>query len=223
MSACRAGSCTPLVILVGAVVAAAGADRPRPRRDGDRTTADPPRPGHGRPAQVQAAGGEPAVRRRPRHAPPGGRHRGARRAARRTTRSSSDGRRRRRGSRRSRSPVDRRAAASAASERFGIYCAPCHGLAGYGDGMVAQARRGAGQEGTWTPPSSFHTDLVRGRAGRAPLQHDHQRHPQHAGATARRSPSRDRWAIVAYVRALQRSQNATVADVPADVRGATLR
>jgi mono/diheme cytochrome c family protein len=101
-------------------------------------------------------------------------------------------------------------------QRYDIYCSPCHGLSGYGDGMVAR-RADQLQEGTWTPPTSFHTDLVRTRP------------PGHLFNTIsngiRNMPSygsqisvADRWAIVAYVAALQRSQHATIDDVPADLQ-----
>lgn len=102
-------------------------------------------------------------------------------------------------------------------ERWGIYCAPCHGLAGYGDGMVAK-RAEALAEGTWTPPSSLHTDLVRQRpAGHLynTITHGIRTMP----AYGPQIPVADRWAIVAYVRALQRSQNATIEDVPPELRG----
>jgi mono/diheme cytochrome c family protein len=82
--------------------------------------------------------------------------------------------------------------------------------------MIAQ-RAEALQEGTWTPPSSFHTDLVRGR------QVGHLYNSVSNGI--RTMPGygsqievHDRWAIVAYLKALQRSQNATVDDVPAELR-----
>ncbi len=97
-------------------------------------------------------------------------------------------------------------------QRYEISCAPCHGDAGYGDGLVAR-RAEELQEGTWTPPSSLHTELVRSRA------------PGHVYGTItngiRNMPAygrqigvEDRWAIVAYVRALQESQGASMADVP---------
>lgn len=101
--------------------------------------------------------------------------------------------------------------------RYGVYCAPCHGLGGYGDGIV-NARAERLQEGTWTPPSSFHdaTGLAR------PVGHlfntvsnGIRRMP----AYGPQIPERDRWAIVAYVRALQRSQGAAVEDVPPAERG----
>ncbi len=99
-------------------------------------------------------------------------------------------------------------------ERFRIYCSPCHGLSGMGDGMVAR-RADKLQEGTWVPPSSYHTDVVRGR----PVGHIFntitngiRTMPPYGPQV----PPADRRAIVAYVRALQRSQDARIQDVPAD-------
>jgi len=90
-------------------------------------------------------------------------------------------------------------------ERFGIYCTPCHGLLGRGDGMIVQ--RG------FRAPSSFHNDRLRG----SPpgyffdvMTHGFGAMPDYAAQV----PVRDRWAIVAYIRALQLSQHATVDDVP---------
>lgn len=97
-------------------------------------------------------------------------------------------------------------------ERYRIYCSPCHGLSGYGDGMVAK-RADQLQEGTWTPPSSYHTDLIRqmtvGQLFNT-ITHGVRSMPAYGAQI----PPEDRWAIVAYVRALQRSQHAGVADVP---------
>lgn len=90
-------------------------------------------------------------------------------------------------------------------ERYGIYCAPCHGALGDGKGLVAQ--RG------FCCPSSFHTDGLRG----APVGHFFDVITNGSGAMlsyrADISP-RDRWAIIAYVRALQLSQHAAPEDVP---------
>lgn len=103
-------------------------------------------------------------------------------------------------------------------ERYDIYCTPCHGLAGYGDGMVAK-RAEALQEGTWTPPSSFHTELVRQRpAGH--LFNSIGNGIRNMPAYGSQIDESDRWAIVAYVLALQRSQNATIDDVPAERQAA---
>jgi mono/diheme cytochrome c family protein len=101
-------------------------------------------------------------------------------------------------------------------ERFNIYCSPCHGLTGAGDGLVSR-RADALQEGTWVPPLTFHGDQVRGRpVGHLfnTITHGIRNMPAYGAQI----PAEDRWAIVAYVRALQRSQNATVADVPPDLR-----
>ncbi len=101
-------------------------------------------------------------------------------------------------------------------ERFDIYCTPCHGYAGFGDGMVAR-RAERLQEGTWTPPSSLHTELVRGRTD-GQLFNTISNGIRTMPAYGPQIPVADRWAIVAYVRALQRSQNARVADVPPELR-----
>ncbi len=101
-------------------------------------------------------------------------------------------------------------------ERYNVYCSPCHGLSGSGDGIVAR-RADALQEGTWVPPLSYHVEQVRGR----PVGHIFNTITngiRNMPAYGSQVSAADRWAIVAYVRALQRSQNATVADVPPDLR-----
>lgn len=105
-------------------------------------------------------------------------------------------------------------------QRYDIFCSPCHGLAGFGDGMVSK-RADQLQEGTWTPPTSFHTDLIRNRPP-GQLFNTITHGVRNMPAYGPQIPVEDRWAIVAYVRALQRSQTATVEDVPEDVR-ASLR
>jgi mono/diheme cytochrome c family protein len=101
-------------------------------------------------------------------------------------------------------------------ERFGIYCTPCHGMAGYGDGIVA-ARADRLQEGTWVPPASMHDPSVLAR----PVGHIFntitngiRTMPSYGSQI----PRTDRWAIVAYVRALQLSQHAPIADLKPDER-----
>jgi mono/diheme cytochrome c family protein len=97
-------------------------------------------------------------------------------------------------------------------ERFGIYCAPCHGLGGQGDGVV-NARALRLQEGTWTPPANLHDEIVVGRpAGH--LFNTITRGIRNMPAYGPQIPEQDRWAIVAYVRALQRSQRSRLEDVP---------
>ncbi|GAB4376319.1 MAG: cytochrome c [Acidobacteriota bacterium] len=105
-------------------------------------------------------------------------------------------------------------------DRFNIYCAPCHGWDGFGQGVVAR-RADRLQEGTWVPPTSLHDKTVRER----PVGHIYntiRNGIRNMPAYGPQIPVRDRWAIVAYVRALQRSQNARLEDVPEDRRG-TLR
>ncbi|MBL8862942.1 MAG: DUF3341 domain-containing protein [Planctomycetes bacterium] len=103
-------------------------------------------------------------------------------------------------------------------ERYGIFCAPCHGLSGYGDGLVAQ-RASDLQEPTWVPPSSLHDPVVRGRSV-GQLYDVVRNGARTMPAYAAQIPVQDSWAIVAYVRALQRSQHATLADVPEAERAA---
>ena len=85
-------------------------------------------------------------------------------------------------------------------ERYDIFCSPCHGRTGDGDGMVVQ--RG------YRRPPSFHIDRLR----QAPPGHFFDVITNGFGAMpdyAAQIPVRDRWAIVAYIRALQLSQHAT--------------
>jgi len=91
-------------------------------------------------------------------------------------------------------------------QRFNIYCAPCHGRTGQGDGMIV--RRG------YRRPPSIHQDRLRS----APVGHFFDVMTNGFGAMpdyAAQIKAEDRWAIVAYIRALQLSEHATLADVPA--------
>lgn len=95
-------------------------------------------------------------------------------------------------------------------ERFDIYCSPCHGRTGDGNGMVAQ--RGV------KIPADFHTDRLRS----VPPGYIYQVIKNGYGAMGDygdQIPVNDRWAIVAYVRALQFSRDATLNDVPEQERG----
>lgn len=90
-------------------------------------------------------------------------------------------------------------------ERFNIYCSPCHSELGDGRGMIVQ--RGL------RPPPSYHTDRLR----KAPLGHFFDVITNGFGAMpdyAAQIPVADRWAITAYIRALQLSQNAQQGDLP---------
>ncbi len=94
-------------------------------------------------------------------------------------------------------------------QRFEIYCAPCHGRIGNGLGMIV--RRGFKQ------PPSYHIDRLRN----APVGHFYDVITNGYGAMlnyAQQVLPRDRWAIVAYIRALQYSQNANINDLPAEAR-----
>lgn len=89
--------------------------------------------------------------------------------------------------------------------RYDIYCAQCHGRVGDGNGMIPS--RG------YRRPPSFHTATLRN----APTGHYYDVMTNGFGAMPpyrTMIPPTDRWAIVAYIRALQLSQNATIEDVP---------
>jgi cytochrome c553 len=95
-------------------------------------------------------------------------------------------------------------------ERYDIFCAPCHGATGTGNGMIVQ--RGFRQ------PPSYHEPRLR----EAPAGYFFDVMTNGFGAMQDYSSQvsvADRWAIAAYMRALQLSQAATVADVPAERRG----
>ena len=90
-------------------------------------------------------------------------------------------------------------------ERFDIYCSVCHGRAGEGNGMVVQ--RG------FPAPPSFHIDRLRD----APVGHFYDVITHGYGVMypyASRVDVSDRWAIAAYIRALQSAKNAKPADLP---------
>jgi len=100
--------------------------------------------------------------------------------------------------------------------RFNIYCAPCHGLVGEGDGMTS-VRALERRDPEWQVPTSLHKPAVRGQpVGRLfnTITHGLGKMPSYAAQI----PVEDRWAIVLYVRALERSQNAGSEDVPEDIR-----
>ena len=94
-------------------------------------------------------------------------------------------------------------------QRFDIYCTPCHGLGGNGDGMIV--RRGYKQ------PPSYHIDRLR----QAPIGHFYDVMTNGFGAMPDyrvQIAPRDRWAIAAYIRALQLSQHAPAADLSPEDR-----
>jgi mono/diheme cytochrome c family protein len=94
-------------------------------------------------------------------------------------------------------------------ERYAIFCSPCHGLQGDGNGMVAM-------RGMKHPPS-YHQERLR----REPNGYFYDVVTNGFGVMygySAQIPPRDRWAIIAYLRALQLSRNAHVAELPADLR-----
>jgi len=94
-------------------------------------------------------------------------------------------------------------------ERFNIYCSECHGKIGDGNGMIPS--RG------YRRPPSYHTDTLRA----AKTGHFFDVMTNGFGAMpsyASQVSVTDRWAIIAYVRALQLSQHATINDLPPDLR-----
>jgi mono/diheme cytochrome c family protein len=102
-------------------------------------------------------------------------------------------------------------------ERFDIYCAPCHGPTGDGDGIV-NVRAAELEEGAWVPAVSYHADIVRERPdGRLfdTIDNGIRTMPAHGPQV----PPADRWAIVAYVRALQESKADAADEKPLDDSG----
>lgn len=94
-------------------------------------------------------------------------------------------------------------------DRYEIYCVPCHGYTGDGDGVVVQ--RG------FNPPPSYNSDSLR----QAPVGHFFDVVTNGFGAMPSYSaqlPVEDRWAIIGYIRALQLSQHASLADAEPDAQ-----
>lgn len=94
-------------------------------------------------------------------------------------------------------------------ERYNIYCAPCHDQSGSGKGIVI--KKG------FLPPPSLHLERLR----ESPDGHIFDvvsNGIRNMPSYKHQIPVADRWAIVAYIRALQRSQNARAGDVPEDLR-----
>jgi mono/diheme cytochrome c family protein len=103
-------------------------------------------------------------------------------------------------------------------EQFGIYCTPCHGQDGAGQGMVHQRAR-ALLQGTWVPPTDLHQEnLLYKPVGE--LFDNVSRGIRNMPPYARQIDVADRWAIILYLRALQRSGAAKLDDVPESERGA---
>lgn len=94
-------------------------------------------------------------------------------------------------------------------ERFDIFCSPCHGAGGDGTGIIVQ--RGMPR------PTSYHDDRLRAADDQYLFDVITNGHGAMYSYAARVPPG-DRWAIVAYIRALQLSRHASLDDMPADAR-----
>ena len=96
-------------------------------------------------------------------------------------------------------------------ERYEIFCATCHGLAGDGDGITSELAFER-EEPTWVPPLSVHNPTVRQQPVGQIFKTISEGIRTMPGYRSQ-IPVEDRWAIVLYVRALQRSRHATIDDV----------
>lgn len=95
-------------------------------------------------------------------------------------------------------------------DRFTIYCSPCHGAVGDGNGITKKYGMGA------TP--SYHDDRLR-KMAEGEIFNTITNGKGQMNPYADKLKPADRWAVIAYVRALQRAQSGTVADVPDDHKG----
>jgi mono/diheme cytochrome c family protein len=95
-------------------------------------------------------------------------------------------------------------------KQYNVYCAPCHGESGNGNGIIMQGDYG------YTPASSYHVDRLR-QVADGYLYDVIANGVRNMPAYAQQIPVRDRWAIVAYIRALQRSQYARPETLPESV------
>ena len=95
-------------------------------------------------------------------------------------------------------------------DRFQIYCTPCHGRTGVGNGMVIA-------HGFPVPPPNFQDDRIVNMPD-GQVFHTITYGVRNMPSYGKQIPEEDRWAIVAYLRALQRSNRATINDVPESER-----
>ena len=105
-------------------------------------------------------------------------------------------------------------------QRFNIYCAPCHGQTGEGTGMIHQRAQAVGATATgWVQPSNL-TEASFVRQPHGQIFNTISNGIRTMPAYASQIEEADRWAIVLYLRALQRSRHASIDDVPPDKRPA---
>jgi mono/diheme cytochrome c family protein len=114
-------------------------------------------------------------------------------------------------------------------QRFNIYCAVCHGYPGFGDGVVNRraldlmANSNGPVQGTaWVAAKSLHDPTVREQPI-GQIYNTIKNGVRNMAGYAAQIPVEDRWAIAAYVQALQVSQDATIQDVPPDRREALIK
>ncbi len=100
-------------------------------------------------------------------------------------------------------------------QRYEIYCATCHGIGGDGDGLVT-LRALELEQGTWVRPTSLHAEPIR-KQPVGQLYNTIANGVRKMPGYAAQIPVKDRWAIVSYVKALQKTRTATAKDVPSDV------
>jgi mono/diheme cytochrome c family protein len=103
-------------------------------------------------------------------------------------------------------------------ERYDVYCAPCHGLVGNGDGAVSK-RAEELAEGAWIPATNLHQDYLLEQPVGQLYDGITNGVRKMAGLRTLLEPD-DRWAIVLYLRALQRSRRASLTDIPPAERDA---
>lgn len=105
-------------------------------------------------------------------------------------------------------------------ERFNIYCATCHGYNGQGQGMIHQRASSLDQNATgtrWVQPTNMHLDYVKAQP-HGQLFNTITNGVRNMYGYGHLIDVKDRWAIVAYLRALQRSQETPLEDVPSEQR-----
>ena len=100
--------------------------------------------------------------------------------------------------------------------KYETYCSACHGYAGFGDGLVHKRAESLLQP-TWIPPTSLHADRVRTQPV-GQIFHTITKGQGKMASYATSITPKERWAIVLYVKALQRSRNASIEDVPVEDR-----
>lgn len=103
-------------------------------------------------------------------------------------------------------------------KRFNVFCSPCHGLTGAGNGPIHK-RALDRQESKWVPPTDLTGTSVRDRAV-GHIYNSITHGIRNMASYGAQIPVADRWAIVAYIRALQLSQDAPLEAVPAEKREA---